>query len=882
VDTDRWEQIQELFERILALPDDQREGAIESACADDPALRDELRALIRADSEGSVLDFGLGEVARDVLERAEPGIRTIGPYRVIRELGRGGMGVVYLAERDDLRSRVAIKVLRDATLSPLRRARFAREQRTLAQLGHPSIARIFDAGVLDDGTPYFVMEHVDGVSITEFCARHALPVRDRLGLFREACAAVLHAHRRAVIHRDLKPSNILVTESDAGPAAVRLLDFGIAKQLEELGAPADQTQTGLIPMTPAYAAPEQLRGEPVGVHTDVYALGRILYELLTAKPAYDLGRASPLEAESLIRAREPPRPSASARSGARTGASVPGARDLPRSAWAELDVVCGAAMHPDPERRYGSVEALLRDLDHLDRGEPLEARPDSIRYRTRRFVGRNRQPIAAAAAMSLVLLGIIGFYTARLADQRDRARIEAEKAAQISNYLIDLFEAGDPFNPEAGELNVQSLLERGERRAAELASQPELKAQMLDVLGRLYTRLSEYDRAEKLLRRALMLRRDADPLEYADTRSHLSSVFVHAGQYDSAEVALREALAIRERRLPPNHPDLATNLDELGVVLGYRGDHEAAGELYRMALRIRRTIHRQPHEDLGISLSNLAVNLYQQGEYEAAERYYREALAVENVALGPDHPSVATTMANLGMLYDEVGNSVAADSLLSGALRIRRARLGDQHFETAMSLSQIGGMLLRRGEHDSAEPYLREALAARERLHGSEHPGVATALNGLAQVHGHRREFDAAEALMRRAIEIYAASLGERHRFTGVALCNLANLQMERGDHLGSDESFRAGLDILAEVHSPGHPELAHNRSRYGELLVERQRYEDAEPLLVDAHRTLRDQLGEDNERTRAAAGRVARLYTAWDRPERAEPFLPAAAPDAD
>jgi eukaryotic-like serine/threonine-protein kinase len=686
-----------------------------------------------------------------------------------------------------------------------------------------------------------------------------------------------------VIHRDLKPSNILVTESDAGPAAVRLLDFGIAKQLEELGAPADQTQTGLIPMTPAYAAPEQLRGEPVGVHTDVYALGRILYELLTAKPAYDLGRASPLEAESLIRAREPPRPSASARSGARTGASVPGARDLPRSAWAELDVVCGAAMHPDPERRYGSVEALLRDLDHLDRGEPLEARPDSIRYRTRRFVGRNRQPIAAAAAMSLVLLGIIGFYTARLADQRDRARIEAEKGGADQQLPHRSLRGRGSVQP-GSRRTERAVAARARRAAARRSSRPSRSSRLRCSTC---SGASTPGSASTIARRSFSVERsycDATRTrwEYADTRSHLSSVFVHAGQYDSAEVALREALAIRERRLPPNHPDLATNLDELGVVLGYRGDHEAAGELYRMALRIRRTIHRQPHEDLGISLSNLAVNLYQQGEYEAAERYYREALAVENVALGPDHPSVATTMANLGMLYDEVGNSVAADSLLSGALRIRRARLGDLHFETAMSLSQIGGMLLRRGEHDSAEPYLREALAARERLHGCEHPGVATALNGLAQVHGHRREFDAAEALMRRAIEIYAASLGERHRFTGVALCNLANLQMERGDHLGSDESFRAGLDILAEVHSPGHPELAHNRSRYGELLVERQRYEDAEPLLIDAHRTLRDQLGEDNERTRAAAGRVARLYTAWDRPERAEPFLPAAAPDAD
>src|ERR1700733_1298781 len=374
MDTARLQRIQGLFLEAADLPNTDRHSFLETACGDDHALRADVLAMLHEDAhDGSLLDADLSRVARDILGQS-PGSqfpKQLGPYRLLRMLGEGGMGVVFLAERADLGSQVAIKLLRDAWLSPARRERFATEQRTLAQLNHPSIARLYDADSLPDGTPWFVMEYVQGVPITEYCRTLHSSIEQRLRLFRSACEAVQYAHGHAIIHRDLKPSNILVRAD----GTIGLLDFGISKQLDDLGQPVDQTRTELRLMTPAYAAPEQLRGERVGVYTDVYALGVILYELLAGCAPYDLSNRTPAEAERIIVEKEPERPSVVAHGRG--------------SAWADLDVLCLAAMHKDPDRRYRSTEALMRDVDHYLAGEPLEARPDPWSYRGGMFARRN-------------------------------------------------------------------------------------------------------------------------------------------------------------------------------------------------------------------------------------------------------------------------------------------------------------------------------------------------------------------------------------------------------------------------------------------------------------------------------------------------------------
>ena len=389
---ERWQRVQELFHHAADLPRSEQLSFLSQACGDDSEIRSTVLAMIEQDSKSfGLLDRDVSDLAADLIQADTTQPREFGPYRIKSVLGEGGMGVVYLAERRDLGNLVAIKILRDAWLSPSRRKRFETERRTLAQLNHPSIAPLYDAATLPDGTPWFAMEYVRGLALNKYCEIHKCSIEDRLKLVRSVCEAVQYAHQRGVIHRDLKPSNILVKED----GSLRLLDFGIAKQLDTEGRPADLTRTALRPMTPAYAAPEQLRGGAAGAESDVYSLGVILYELLTGRLPFDVSQKTPPEAAAVLTTQEPMKPSLVARRGGmRTGS------------WIDLDVLCLKAMQKDPAHRYRSAQALIDDLDHYLRHEPLNARPDSPLYTLAKFLRRNWRSVAAGAAM-LASIGII-------------------------------------------------------------------------------------------------------------------------------------------------------------------------------------------------------------------------------------------------------------------------------------------------------------------------------------------------------------------------------------------------------------------------------------------------------------------------------------------
>src|SRR6266576_1215123 len=450
----RWEQIQALFHAVADLPDPAQRASLEAQCAEDPALMTEVLTLLGEDARGdSLLDRDAAHVAAEVLDEGIPTAlldQTFGPYRLKEALGQGGMGVVYLAEREDLGSVAAIKILRDAWLSPERRERFASEQRTLAQLNHPAIARLYDASTLPDGTPWFVMEYVEGVPLTTFCEEHASSITERLRLFRAVCEAVEHAHRHLIVHRDLKPSNILVTPD----GSVKLLDFGIAKQLDSLAGPVDQTKTGLRMMTPAYAAPEAV------IVTD-----------------------------------EPLRPSAAAK------------QPVSKRAWADLDVLCLTAMRKEPERRYRTVEALIRDIDHYLGGEPLDARPDTFGYRLSKYVRRNWRPVSAAGAAIIVVIGLVVSYTVRLTTARNAAVAEAGRTQRIQHFMLNLFQGGDEAVGPADSLRVVTLLDRGVQEAQALDGEPAVQAELRETLGSIYQKLGKLERADSLLGAALDQRR---------------------------------------------------------------------------------------------------------------------------------------------------------------------------------------------------------------------------------------------------------------------------------------------------------------------------------------------------------------------------------------
>ena len=427
----RWEQIQAVFHAVADLPEPDRRAAVQTACGQDSGLAADVLALLDEDAHrASLIDRDLDDLAHQTLDSrfAANHLDEFGPYRPRAVLGEGGMGVVYLAERRDLGSLVAIKVLRDAWLSPARRERFESEQRTLAQLNHPNIALLFDAGILDDGTPWFVMEYVEGAPLTDYCRQHGCSINERLRLFRSVCEAVEYAHTQAIIHRDLKPSNILVKEN----GAVKLLDFGIAKQIESLEEGADPIRTALRFMTPAYAAPEQISGGRPDTRSDVYSLGVILYELLAGRLPFNLSKRTPAEAELAIMRGEAEKPSAVA-------AKHHSILRASKAAWRDLDVLCLTAMRREAERRYQSVEAVMRDIDHYLKGEPLEARTDSLSYRAGKFITRNwRQVLATAVVFALVVAQLV-FFTVRLATARNAALTQAARTQRIQRFMLNLF-----------------------------------------------------------------------------------------------------------------------------------------------------------------------------------------------------------------------------------------------------------------------------------------------------------------------------------------------------------------------------------------------------------------------------------------------------------
>src|SRR2546427_6955306 len=579
MDAARWERIQALFHDVADLPEPAQRASLETQCREDPALMTEVLGLLQEDARGdSLLDRDAAYVAGQVLDEGIPPAlldQHFGPYRMTQMLGQGGMGVVYLAEREDLGSVAAIKILRDAWLSPDRRERFASEQRTLAQLNHPAIARLYDADTLPDGTPWFVMEYVEGVPLTEFCEHHASSILERLRLFRAVCEAVEHAHRHLIVHRDLKPSNILVKPD----GSVKLLDFGIAKQLDSLEGPVDRTRTGLRLMTPAYAAPEQILGDPVGIHTDIYTLGVVLYELLTGRLPFDLANRTPSEAETVIVEQRPERPSAAAKE-----------KSVSRRAWADLDVLCLTAMHIEPQRRYRTVEALIRDIDHYLAGEPLEARPDTFRYRLGKYVRRNRRMVSAVAGSVLVVLGLVVFYTVRLATPPDAAVAGAARTQRIQHFMLNLFQGGEEAVGPADSLRVVTLVDRGVRDAQSLDGEPAVQAELYETLGGIYQKLGKLDRADSLLRAALDQRRSlfgSDHSEVAKSLVALGQLRVDQAKYQEAEQLIREGLEMSQAHLRSGHPAIASATVALGQVLEESGKYEEGIKVLEQAVGLR-------------------------------------------------------------------------------------------------------------------------------------------------------------------------------------------------------------------------------------------------------------------------------------------------------
>lgn len=873
MDSARWRRLQSLFHETVDLNAPEQRAILESACGDDPKLLQDVLAMLQQDTRSGLLDRSLAGIAHQVLSEAAPSPGDeceFGPYRVLHVLGSGGMGIVYLAERADLGSRVAIKVLRDAWLSPSRREHFSREQRMLAHLNHPSIAQLYDADTLADGTPWFAMEYVEGIPLTEYCRIHASPVAERLRLFESVCEAVRYAHGEAVIHRDLKPSNILVRED----GTVHLLDFGIARQLESLDMPVDQTMTGLRLMTPAYAAPEQIRGDRVGIHTDVYSLGVILYELLTEQLPFDLSNLTPAEAASVIAEHEPGKPSAASKRLAprnEAGAPVP---ELSKNAWSDLDVLCLKAMHKDPQRRYRSVEALLRDVDHYLKGEPLEARPDSLRYRLGKFVGRHRQAVSVAAMVAAIVVGVVVFFTVRLERARDAALAEAARTQRIQQFMTNLFQGGDETAGPSNDLRVVTLLDRGVEEAQSLGNEPAVQAELYQTLGGIYQKLGRFDRADSLLRFALERHKvlfGPDSTETAESLVALGRLRDAQARYAEGETLIRQGLDIFKRKLPPNHPAIAEATFALGTVLEDRGAYDQAIEILNDAVRMQSG--GQPTPALASSLTELANTHFYAGHYEIADSLNRGILAMDRQLYGDRHPQVAATLINLGAVRYDLGYYEEAEQYDREALDITRAWYGEDHPETASALTILGRALVAQGRISEAQGLLEEALSIQERAFGEVHPRVASALNELGKIAQKEGREAEAEADFRRMAEIYRSVYGDHHYLIAIALSNLGSVYLDEKQYARAEAIFRDVVRRFTEALSPNHLNTGIARGKLGRALLRQHKYKEAEAESRAGYEILMKQPGLSPVWLNSVRTDLAEEYTALKEPEETARF---------
>jgi serine/threonine-protein kinase len=816
MEPERWQVVQRLFHQALELPPPDRQSFIESARQSEPTLMSEVQALLAEDERESPLDLQpLAEMAAHTVSNGSLPSLEFGPYKITRLLGEGGMAVVYLAERADLGSVAAIKVLRDAWMSPARRYRFEQEQRTLARLSHPSIAKIYDADTLADGTPWFAMECVlNASSLTDYCRERKSTLEQRLLLLKSVCEAVQYAHSCAVIHRDLKPSNIVVQPD----GSIKLLDFGIAKHLAVEQGPADATITGLRMMTPAYAAPEQIRGEQVGTYTDVYALGVILYQLLTTRLPFDFSHCSSAEAELAILNNVVESP------------SLEGRKTLPKGPWTDLDVICLKAMHKDPARRYQSVEALIRDIDHCLKAEPLEARPDTIGYRAAKFARRNRRPLALAAVVLACVAGLILFYTLRLTSARNAALAEAARTQRILRFTLNLFNGGDLTAGPAGDLRVTALIDRGSREAANLTRDPAVQAEMYETLGEVYQKLGVLDRADSLLSQALAQRRKLfDSKNESVARSLVSLGLLRSSQarFPEAEQLVREGLATSRAVLPPEHPAIAAAIHALGLVFEDRGDYKQAAQRFAEAVALRSAPDRDP-ADLAASRFELANTYFYLGRYDEAESLYSQLLPVYRALFGERHPMVAEDLINLGAIRQERGQYKEAESFHRQALEIMQSFYGKDHYKTAHSFTLVARALEYQERYAEATEMLQRALIINQNVFGPTHPTVASSLNELGNIAVRLGRYSEAEADFTRMVEIYRFCYHDKHYLIGVALANLGGVFMARKDNVRAEQLYRQALNMYARTLPPNSLNEGITRIKLGRALLRQKRAAEA------------------------------------------------------
>jgi tetratricopeptide (TPR) repeat protein/predicted Ser/Thr protein kinase len=883
---EREHRIRRLVGRALEMPPGERAAFLEGACAGDASLRRGVESALRAHDAATMVD-GAGATAPvngsagDAHERGRglrakseqaaaeaKGARRFGQYRLLRTLGEGGMGLVYLAEQDRTGQLVALKLVRPGLATERLLSRFEQEVRTLGLLRHPGIARIYDAGAEDAGfgpQPYFAMEYIEGRPLTEHAEATGLDLQARLALLVEVCHAVHHAHTKGVIHRDIKPSNILVD----GAGCAKVLDFGVARAVEPDAGASMRTEAGQLVGTLPYMSPEQLGGDPADLDTrsDVYALGVVMYELLSGSLPHDLTSSSLVDAVRIVSERDPT-------------PLLMRNQALP----ADVRTICFKALERDRERRYQSASDLARDIERFLADEPISARAPSTMYLLRKFARRNQTLVAGAAAVLIALgAGFVGtaYMAVRATIQRDRA-VSAEAAAEaarriaeedaataksITGFLTSMLASADPETALGRELTVRDALDTSAVTIENaFESQPMVEAEVRLTLGSVYSGLGEIDRAEPHLIRArdlLLERQGPDSRDTLNANRFIGNMHAEKGEFELAEPMLAGAIERLRTQFGPNDPDVISAERDLARVLAETGRMEEAEGSYRELLERCRRVLGPDNEQTLVALHNLASCVKDQGRLQEALGLMRESLEARRRVYGPDHPQTLYSLNSLAAILSRLGESAEAEALFRETVAGREKMLGPDHPSTALARQNLANQLIMQGRASEAEPEVQRVLEIFTNSLGPSHPRTIVAINALGYLQEDLGNLEEAEELYRRALELTRGAHGMNHPETFAPLNNLATLVQRRGRPEEASVMFDELVSTAAKSLPDTHFFLAIFRNNQGDCLREMGKFDGAEALLLASRESMVNSLGEGHARVTKATQRLVTLYEA-------------------
>ena len=814
---EKWEKIKEILGAALEKEPSQRSAFLKEVCGADDSLRAEVDSLLSASDTSQ----GLSEGALKTIF-TDPSLvsKTLGPYQLLQKLGEGGMGQVWLAEQTSpVRRRVALKFIKAGMYDDSVLRRFQSERQSLAIMDHPAIAKVFDAGATPEGQPYFVMEFVQGLPITDYCDQKKLKLRDRLSLFIRACEGVQHAHQKAIIHRDLKPANILVVEVDGQPAP-RIIDFGLAKPVTPyFSGESLNTQLGSLVGTPGYMSPEQ--ADPgvldVDTRTDVYSLGVILYELLTGSLPFDADRWKKQRLEDVLRQlreEDPPRPSTKVSADRKSSSSRAQARGMAPEQLAsqlrgDLDWITMKAVEKDRARRYGTPSELAADLSRYLKNEPILARPASAGYRFRKYVRRHRVGVAVAAGLFLLLTG----FAALQAVQLRRTTRERDRANRIADFMTNMFNVSSPSESRGNTITAREILDKASKDInTGLAKDPELQANMLDLMGRVYS---------------------------------------HLGLYAKAQELLSPALEIRRRVLGSNDPDTLWSMVNLANALSDQAKFPEADKLYEEVIETGRRVGAPARRRVIAAMNNLALNLLDEGRVADAEKMQRDIVETQRRSLGPEAPDTLTATSNLALTVRSQAHFAEAVNLDRQVLEARRRTLGADHPDTLRSAANLALDLLdEQGHAAEAEQLIRPTLEAQRRIVGPEHPDTLVSMGAFSQALLQQNKLAEAEGVARQELEILRRTRGPEHPRTLHAMSNLAAMFDQEGNHTEAARQFRELWEIQRRVRGPEHPDTLLSQTNLAATLQGAEQLDEAEKLARDALAIERRMLGDENSLT--------------------------------